>query len=110
MTSSPLASSPLTLSAIEKMIWATPFLDTHEHLIEEARRIAGPTPGDRLLPCDDWAYLFHHYVQNDIEVAGMTPAEAKRFFSPELTPRRNGSCLRPIGRVSAIAAMGEPYC
>src|SRR3954471_13403499 len=95
MTSSPLTSSPLTLSAIEKMIWATPFLDTHEHLIEEARRIAGPTPDDRFLPCDDWAYLFHHYVRSDIEVAGMTPADAKRFFSPELTPQEKWKLFAP---------------
>lgn len=90
-----MTSLPGTPSAIEQKIWATPFLDTHEHLIEESRRMAGPLPDDRLLPCDDWAYLFHHYTQNDLEVAGMTPADIKRFFSVDLSPLEKWPLFAP---------------
>jgi uncharacterized protein len=82
-------------SAIATKIWATPFIDTHEHLIEESRRIAGPRPGDSFLPCDDWAYLFHHYAQDDLAVAGMGTETLSRFFSIEFSPQEKWALFAP---------------
>ena len=82
-------------SAIGEKIWATPFIDTHEHLIEESRRIAGPHPDDPFLPCDDWAYLFHHYTRDDLAVAGMEPDASHSFFSMELSPQEKWELFAP---------------
>lgn len=60
----------------------TPFIDTHEHLIEESRRVLGQTD-DWSFPCDDWALLFHHYLSDDLAVAGMPEEDRKRFYSAD---------------------------
>ena len=72
--------------AIEQQVYATPFIDTHEHLIEESVRLGGSTPDFGLFPCDDWAYLFVHYALDDLKIAGMTGDEVKRFISTDVTP------------------------
>lgn len=59
----------------------TPFVDTHEHLVEEESRINWqPSP---VLPCNDWALLFSHYLDSDLVVAGMPEADRARLLSPE---------------------------
>lgn len=83
------------LESLWEKIKATPFIDTHEHLIEEKRRLRGPQPGDSLYPCDDWAYLFWHYASNDLVSAGMVEKERKRFFSPDVDPEDKWSLLEP---------------
>jgi predicted TIM-barrel fold metal-dependent hydrolase len=80
---------------IAKRIDATPFIDTHEHLIEESRRLAGPAADFGLFPCDDWAYLFVHYALNDLEVAGMTGAEVKTFTSMNASPMDKWRLFQP---------------
>src|SRR5689334_1846817 len=67
---------------IQDTIEQTPFVDTHEHLIEEGLRLSGNV-GDRLFRCDDWAYLFSHYIDSDLISAGMSGEDHKRFFDPE---------------------------
>lgn len=60
------------------------FIDTHEHLIEESDRIDGLKYGKNgLMPCDDWAYLFFHYLSDDLVSAGMTKNDLNRFLSPD---------------------------
>jgi hypothetical protein len=71
-----------THTIVRDQIEATPFVDTHEHLIEESTRLRGEV-GDRLLRCNDWAYLFSHYVDSDLISAGMPPDDHRRFFSPD---------------------------
>ncbi|MCK1266794.1 hypothetical protein IVB44_22405 [Bradyrhizobium sp. 49] len=47
---------------IAQWVEETPFVDTHEHLIEESQRLSGVLdPG--LLPSDDWTCLFSTYVR-----------------------------------------------
>lgn len=82
-------------TALREMVYSTSFIDVHEHLIEESRRLAGPSQGDPLLPCDDWAYLFHHYAQDDLIVAGMSEDAIVRFFSTDLSPRDKWSLFEP---------------
>jgi len=67
---------------IREQVEATPFVDTHEHLIEESMRVKGEV-GDRLFRCNDWAYLFSHYIDSDLISAGMPVHDHQRFFSPE---------------------------
>ena len=69
---------------ITEIVRATPFVDTHEHLVEESRRLAGVggrrvDPGGRLdLPS------FNQYLSDDLDSAGMPAADATRFFGPDL--------------------------
>ncbi len=71
---------------LRDLIAATPWLDTHEHLPEEALRLEAPVAGSRLHPCDDWAYLLWHYALDDLVSAGLTPAQRQVFESPDAGP------------------------
>ncbi|MGL3104555.1 amidohydrolase family protein [Bradyrhizobium sp. BR 1432] len=70
----------------EIMEWVqqTPFVDTHEHLVEESMRTSGVLHSD-FLPCNDWAYLFRDYVTDDLVLAGMPVFELQKFFMPDLS-------------------------
>jgi hypothetical protein len=67
---------------IRDWVEETPIVDTHEHLIEESLRLAD-AQGDRLFPCNDWAYLFMHYLRDDLASAGMPADAQERFFGPD---------------------------
>ena len=81
-------------SRIRDLVEATPLVDTHEHLIEESHRLNW-TPGDGLFPCDDWAYLFMHYLGDDLVSAGMTEEDKKRFLSSEETTETKYRLVAP---------------
>lgn len=85
----------MALGAIRERIDQTPFVDTHEHLLEERTRLAG-SGTHRLLPCDDAALLLHHYAGDDLASAGMTEAERERFFAPDLGPEEKWAILAPL--------------
>lgn len=67
---------------LSRVIARTPFVDTHEHLVEEASR-TGWTKPVPLLPCADWALLFSHYLNSDLRVAGMSAKDHDRFLAPD---------------------------
>jgi predicted TIM-barrel fold metal-dependent hydrolase len=74
----------------------TPFVDTHEHLLEEQTRLAGPAGAaqpSRALK--DFAVLFSHYADSDLLAAGMSQADYGRFFSPDVDPREKWRLLAP---------------
>ncbi|MDX0408994.1 amidohydrolase family protein [Sinorhizobium medicae] len=73
------------ISKIRDAVESTPFIDTHEHLLEESQRISGELDA-RLLPCDDFAYLFQDYVAEDLVAAGMPVSDLRRFLQPGLKP------------------------
>jgi len=79
---------------LRRRIDGTRFVDTHEHLIEERTRLAGPG-AHRMLPCDDAALLFAHYAKDDLWSAGMRAEEASRFFSAEVDPRDKWPIFAP---------------
>lgn len=83
-----------SIHAIRDTIDQTPFVDTHEHLLEERTRLSG-IGTHRLLPCDDAALLFHHYAGDDLASAGMTGAERERFFGRDLGPEEKWALLAP---------------
>lgn len=78
---------------IAEHVFATPFIDTHEHLIEEQGRLTG-TQHPRV-PADDWTMLFSHYINSDFRSAGMTQSEYDRFFSPDVDPVDKWKLLSP---------------
>jgi predicted TIM-barrel fold metal-dependent hydrolase len=79
---------------IMEWVEQTPFIDTHEHLLEESTRTSGAI--DRqILPCDDWAYLLMSYVADDLATAGMPAADERDFFSPELASEAKFRLVAP---------------
>ena len=87
------SGDPLTKlrAEIARLVQKTPFIDTHEHLPDEADRLAGSG-----LPCDDWSLLFHDYLQSDLASAGMPPSELAAFFSSNVDPQRKWQILEPF--------------
>ncbi|MBO0780577.1 MAG: amidohydrolase family protein [Ktedonobacteraceae bacterium] len=83
------------ISTLEQFVQQTPILDTHEHLIEESRRLAGPDPDDPFYPCNDWSYLYHHYALHDLYSVGFSREEARQFFSPHLSPKDKWRLFEP---------------
>ena len=75
---------------IATRVFATPFVDTHEHLPDESQRLAG-----KGIPCDDWAVLFSHYVQGDLLGAGMSRGRLARFLSADVDPMQKWRLLEP---------------
>lgn len=78
---------------ITQWVEETPFVDTHEHLIEERQRLSGVI--DSWLPCDDWTYLFSGYVANDLVVAGMPAADLQNFFGADLSSEAKYQLIAP---------------
>ena len=79
--------------AIFQKVFSTPFIDTHEHLIEEKGRLSG-TDHPRV-SADDWSMVFSHYINSDLRTAGMTNQELDRFFSPGINPVEKWKILEP---------------
>ena len=75
---------------------ATPFVDTHEHLLEEKTRLAGPAGAAQpARALKDFAVLFSHYADSDLLSAGMPQADYARFFSPDAEPREKWGLVAP---------------
>lgn len=68
---------------IEKKVFETPFIDTHEHLIDESERLACIYP---IIPCDDWTILLNQYFSFDLISAGISKLERDNLFSKEINP------------------------
>ena len=88
------ASRPRKPADLAALIARTPFVDTHEHLVEEERRTGWTKPAP-LLPCNDWALLFSHYLNSDLLVAGMPARDYAAFAAPDTTTSRKWSLLEP---------------
>lgn len=89
-----MSTAPHGLDAeIAARVWETPLADTHEHLVEEEARTAFRGPG--LVPCDDWATLFSHYLDADLRVAGMPAEDHRALFSPSGDPVAKWRYLEP---------------
>jgi uncharacterized protein len=68
---------------IEKQVFKTPFIDTHEHLIDESERLNCIEP---IIPCDDWTLLLNHYFSFDLVSSGMPKKQLDSFFSRQINP------------------------
>lgn len=68
---------------IEDKVFETPFIDTHEHLIDESERLNCIEP---IIPCDDWTLLLNHYFSFDLVSAGMPKNQFDNLFSKQIDP------------------------
>src|SRR5436309_319015 len=73
--------------SIQSAVDAVRIIDTHEHLEEEATRLARP---------HDWSYLFSHYANDDLAMAGMTGQELQQFLGPELDIHAKWRLFEPV--------------
>ncbi len=71
----------------------TLFVDTHEHLVEERTRTNWKAGG--MIPCDDWSVLFMHYIDSDLQVAGMSAADRSVVASPDADVKRKWAAIEP---------------
>lgn len=76
---------------LEQSIFATPIVDTHEHLPDEQARLAGQS-----VPCDDWAVLLSHYLDSDLRSAGMPKNKREKLVSPDVEPMNKWELLQPF--------------
>ena len=75
---------------------STLFVDTHEHVLEERTRLAGPEGSSRPAQAlKDFAVLFSHYADADLLSAGMPRTDLDGIFSPGLDPREKWRLLAP---------------
>jgi uncharacterized protein len=76
---------------IEKKVFETPFIDTHEHLIDEFERLACIEP---VIPCDDWVLLLNHYFSFDLISAGISKEQIDSLFSKQVNPINKWGILK----------------
>ena len=101
--------------SLAEAIDRTPWIDTHEHLVEERRRL-GPEPyeftgvwGERICIPGGWTALLAHYAIDDLVSAGLEPPAAHRLvwdpgepveqwdaIEAALTAARNTGFLRTV--------------
>jgi uncharacterized protein len=81
-------------SSLQQKVKETPFIDTHEHLMNESERIrAKKTIGDK---ANDWTFLLSHYFDSDLVAAGMSQADHDRLFSTALDPLEKWKLFEPF--------------
>ena len=68
---------------LENKILETPFIDTHEHLIDESERLSCIEP---IIPCDDWTLLLNLYFRFDLVSSGMSKELIGSLFSKQINP------------------------
>jgi predicted TIM-barrel fold metal-dependent hydrolase len=98
--SSEQVSSPLSLDrpprgAYKRLfdkVFATPFIDTHEHLPAESYRVSSKI---RRRDVDDWSFIFKHYLNSDLMSAGMPKKSHDKFFSNISDPVEKWRILEP---------------
>lgn len=72
----------------------TPFIDTHEHLPPESERISNKDDKSKT-PANDFSLFFSHYADSDLQVAGLSSEDYKRFISWELSPKDKWKLISP---------------
>ena len=83
-------------SDIARLVESTPLADTHEHIMEEKLRLE-PADGSRL---DDFAVLFSHYADSDLQVAGMPPADFRRAMTRGVPWKEKWELIKPYYQAS----------
>jgi uncharacterized protein len=102
---------------------ATPWVDTHEHLVEERSRLApggavatGPEGTATAVP-GDWSALLVDYAIHDLVCAGMPAQDAAMALGPELGPLEKWRLVEPwfagarnTGHLRAADLSAERLC
>ncbi|MEI6140137.1 MAG: amidohydrolase family protein [Mariniphaga sp.] len=79
------------IELIEQKVFETPFIDTHEHLMDESERLDCLEP---IIPCDDWALLLNLYFGFDLISSGISESEIGRLFSKDVSPSDKWQILK----------------
>ncbi|MHC4122754.1 MAG: amidohydrolase family protein, partial [Planctomycetota bacterium] len=79
-------------SQIFQKVFDTPFIDTHEHLLEEKERLTGKHPR---IKSDDWTMVLCHYINCDMITSGMPQEIHDKFYSPKVDPVAKWDLLEP---------------
>lgn len=79
------------VDSLGELIGATPWIDTHEHLVEEHLRLGDATfpislLGEEMVIPGDWTGLIAHYAIDDMVSAGLSPAAAGEILGEERSP------------------------
>ncbi|MDA0991929.1 MAG: hypothetical protein O3A51_14410, partial [Verrucomicrobia bacterium] len=86
-----MALNPSILELAEQ----TPFVDTHEHLLEESTRCNPAQVGRRAQTLQDFSVLLSHYADADLRVAGMPADALAQLFSSTVDPVDKWTLLAP---------------
>ena len=78
---------------IFQKVFATKFVDTHEHLIDEEERLKGTQ--HPFVKSDDWSEVFSNYLAADMLAAGMPEEVKEKFLSPKVDPLKKWVLLEP---------------
>jgi uncharacterized protein len=73
-------------------VWATPLIDTHEHLCDEHDRLP---PGGAFMGADDWTVVLSGYLGSDLRAAGMPDDVHGSWGSKGLSPLEKWKLLEP---------------
>lgn len=68
---------------IRSLVNATPFVDTHEHLMEESVRIASLQQTNPTRPLSDFSVFFAHYADSDLHAAGISLEDHGKLLHPD---------------------------
>lgn len=83
-------------SGFEKKLWdkisRTPFIDTHQHLVDEDLRLSSQT--------DTWTSLFSGYPSTDLAASGMKQDELEKFMTGNLDPVEKWRIVAPYWSAS----------
>lgn len=74
-------------------VFDTPFIDTHEHLPDEAVRLSDKNPFGNAV--DDWSLVFSHYLDSDFLTAGMPRDAYQKFYESNASPREKWKLIEP---------------
>ncbi|MCX6226716.1 MAG: amidohydrolase family protein [Bacteroidia bacterium] len=93
-TPKPVKPDQKFYSELLELVLKTPFIDTHEHIMNESERInAGRTIDGK---ANDWSFLLSHYFEDDMSVSGMNPKAKEQFFSPDTDPLQKWDLIAPF--------------
>ena len=91
-----MADAADSARAIADLVEATPFVDTHEHLLEESWRLeALASPEGKKGAVCDFSILFSHYAESDLIVAGLSQNDLNRICETRISPKKKFRMLAP---------------
>lgn len=79
---------------IAALVDKTPWVDTHEHIWEEANRLKSKE-GASPFPAPDFGILFTHYSDSDLRVSGMSQEDSDKLRGRGLAPLDKWKLLAP---------------
>jgi len=93
---------------ISKAVEQTPFVDTHEHLIDESARLGLLYfPWMQKPAVDDWSILLLNYFDTDLFMAGMPESSYEKLFCTQMAPVDKWRLIEPYWRFAKNTGYGQ---